>query len=166
MHAACAVPRFPIPITRHTRRKPAARFRQLRLYLSDHRPMRAHKRRTTRSGCLSVMSFFSSKPVSCNCNCKGIEWLSPLLHLQLLHLQFTESLYRSAPYQVKLHLGFMNQPAVKADLDPQETAEWLEAFEGVTGIDGRERRIFCWKEWPKPISASTVISSAWSPRPT
>ncbi|WP_308380753.1 pyruvate dehydrogenase (acetyl-transferring), homodimeric type [Serratia marcescens] len=36
----------------------------------------------------------------------------------------------------------MNQPAVKADLDPQETAEWLEAFEGVTDIDGRERAHF------------------------
>lgn len=36
----------------------------------------------------------------------------------------------------------MNQPAVKADLDPQETAEWLEAFEGVADIDGRERAHF------------------------
>lgn len=36
----------------------------------------------------------------------------------------------------------MNQPVVKADLDPQETAEWLEAFEGVTDIDGRERAHF------------------------
>ncbi|MCB4214859.1 MULTISPECIES: pyruvate dehydrogenase (acetyl-transferring), homodimeric type [Serratia] len=36
----------------------------------------------------------------------------------------------------------MNQPAVKADFDPQETAEWLEAFEGVADIDGRERAHF------------------------
>lgn len=158
--------RFPIPITRHTVRKtgsPASdNFASIFLIIARC----ARTKENHRSGCLSVMSFFSLKPVSCNCNCKGIEWLSPLLHLQLLHLQLTESLYRSAPYQVSTFGAFMNQPAVKADLDPQETAEWLEAFEGVTDIDGRERAHFCWKEWPKPISENTVISSAWSPRPT
>ncbi|WP_193015436.1 MULTISPECIES: pyruvate dehydrogenase (acetyl-transferring), homodimeric type [Gammaproteobacteria] len=36
----------------------------------------------------------------------------------------------------------MNQPAKKTDLDPQETTEWLDAFHGVTRIDGRERAHF------------------------
>ncbi|MEJ4043823.1 pyruvate dehydrogenase (acetyl-transferring), homodimeric type [Erwinia sp. SLM-02] len=36
----------------------------------------------------------------------------------------------------------MNQHAVEADLDPQETAEWLQAFNSVVDADGRARAHF------------------------
>ncbi|MBM7341782.1 pyruvate dehydrogenase (acetyl-transferring), homodimeric type [Pantoea coffeiphila] len=36
----------------------------------------------------------------------------------------------------------MNQHAVEADLDPQETAEWLQAFDSVVDADGRVRAHF------------------------
>ncbi|MDR2226563.1 MAG: pyruvate dehydrogenase (acetyl-transferring), homodimeric type [Providencia sp.] len=36
----------------------------------------------------------------------------------------------------------MNHTTIEKDVDPQETAEWLESYEGVTEVDGRERAHF------------------------